>query len=73
MRTTLLGIFLGLLAATGACGKKGPLYLPEEKAQADAANKNAANKDAEKKDSAGKGDPAPQPAPTTPPPRPEPR
>lgn len=73
MRTILLGIFLSLLAATGACGKKGPLYLPEEKAQADAAAKDAANKDAAKKDAAGKSDPAPQPAPTTPPQRPEPR
>lgn len=35
MRTPLLAIFFGLLAATGACGKKGPLYLPEEKAQAE--------------------------------------
>ena len=59
MRTTFLVIFLGLLAATGACGKKGPLYLPDENAQAD-----AAQKDADKKHSAGKGDSA-QPAPTT--------
>lgn len=31
MRMTLLWIFLSLLAVTGACGKKGSLYLPEEK------------------------------------------
>lgn len=47
MRTPFLGILLSLLAALGACGKKGPLYLPETQAQTEAAKD--ADKDAAKK------------------------
>lgn len=71
MRKTVFWIFLSLFAATGACGKKGPLYLPEEKAQTDAANKDAASKDAGKdaggKDAPPANAPASQPAPANPP------
>ena len=65
MRSTLLGVFLALLAATGACGKKGPLYLPEQ-APADAA------KDAEKKAPPRDDGPAAQTAPAASPALPSP-
>lgn len=66
MRTMLFWMFLSLLAATGGCGKKGPLYLPDDKAQAEAAKKDAARKDAEGTNAGPASAPAPQPTPANP-------
>lgn len=33
----LVVIYLGMLSLSGACGRKGPLYLPEESAKRPAA------------------------------------
>ena len=67
MRTMLFWMFLSLLAATGGCGKKGPLYLPDDKAQAEAANKDAARKNAGGTNASPAGAPAAQPTPANPP------
>jgi predicted small lipoprotein YifL len=56
-------LFLICAAFLGACGLRGPLYLPDEQAASDktAADKdNAKNKDKEKKNDSG-GQPAVDP------------